>query len=277
MTSYSEFEKSFELGMPVELYDISYSGNTWHFTTNVEPVTIGTVTYKPIPIERGETEQNSDAKKANIEIKISTDTELADIFKITPPSDPVTITVRQYHAMAGVSYADLQTAVIWKGRIINVSWEDRKMVLTSESVFSSLLRVGNTRKYSRQCTHTLYGNGCTLDREKFSVKAVALKLVGTTINIPHGKEANWFAGGYLTYRNAQTGSTERRAIISSTKVTVTVAAFPLGVQEGVTEMTLYAGCNHTINQCDKKFNNNENYGGQPYIPIHKPFGGSSIY
>ena len=106
---------------------------------------------------------------------------------------------------------------------------------------------------------------------------MATKQQGTTITIPHGKAANWFAGGYITYRNNETGALERRSIKENSGTTVTVTAFPLGITDGKTEVTMYAGCDHTHGTCKNKFNNIVNYGGQPYIPILNPFGGSSIY
>ena len=277
MANYAETELSYEAGRPIEIYDIAYSGNSWHYTNDVEELMLNNALYVPIPIERGETEENGDAEKANMEIKISRDSTMADVFKVTPPSEPVTITIRQYHKGAQLINPDLQTAVVWKGRVINVAWEDDEMILTTESVFSSLLRIGVTRKYSRQCTHALYGTGCRLNRDNFKVVAVATTQQGTTITIPHGKAANWFAGGYITYRNNETGALERRSIKENSGTTVTVTAFPLGMIAGKTEVTMYAGCDHTHGTCKNKFNNIINYGGQPYIPILNPFGGSSIY
>lgn len=277
MANYAEIELSYEAGRPIEIYDIAYSGNRWHYTNDVEELHFDNALYVPIPIERGETEENGDAEKANMEIKISRNSTMADVFKVTPPSEPVTITIRQYHKGARLVNPDLQTAVVWKGRVINVSWEDDEMVLTTESVFSSLLRIGVTRKYSRQCTHALYGTGCKLNRDDFKVVAVATKQQGATITIPHGKPANWFAGGYITYRNRETSAIERRAIKENNETTVTVTAFPLGLTSGKTEVTIYAGCDHTHGTCKNKFKNIINYGGQPYIPILNPFGGSTIY
>lgn len=277
MANYAETELSYEQSRPIEIYDIAYSGNSWHYTNDVEELQFDNALYVPIPIERGETEENGDAEKANMEIKISRNSTMADVFKVTPPSEPVTITIRQYHKGAQLVNPDLQTAVIWKGRVINVAWEDDVMSLTTESVFSSLLRVGVTRKFSRQCTHALYGNGCRLQRENFRVIAVGTAQNGTVLTIPHGKPANWFAGGYLMYKNVDNGSIERRAIKENSETTVTVTAFPLGFAAGRTEVTLFAGCDHTHGTCKNKFNNIINYGGQPYIPILNPFGGSTIY
>ena len=38
MTTYKQFEISVDDGLPVELYEISYSSMVWRYTTNVEDV-----------------------------------------------------------------------------------------------------------------------------------------------------------------------------------------------------------------------------------------------
>lgn len=275
--NYVDLETSYEDGRPIEIYDITYSGNTWHFTTDLDVLMFDGKRYTPIPIKRGETTNNGDAEKANMEIRISKSCPMAEIFKITPPSEPVTITIRQYHKGAAITNPELQTAVIWKGRIINIVWEEDEMILTTESIFSSMLRIGVTRKYSRQCSHALYGGACRVNKANFVVESVVESHIGTTLRVSHGKPANWFTGGYLVYDNADTGAIERRTITESTATTVTVIGYPLGIRNGITKVKMYAGCNHTIETCRGKYNNVINYGGQPYIPIKNPFGGSTIY
>ena len=39
---------------------------------------------------------------------------------------------------------------------------------------------------------------------------------------------------------------------------------------------IYPGCDRTKETCQSKFNNLNNYGGFPFIPLKNPFGGSSI-
>lgn len=273
MMSYADYEKSYENSMPIELYEISYSGRTWYFTNSIDEVIVKGNKYQPLPIERGEREENSDAEKASLEIKISRNSPITDIFKITPPSEPVTLNIFQYHA----TMPQIETVVIWKGRIINVAWEGEEMTLTSESVFSSLLRVGVTRKFSRSCTHALYGEDCGVNRADFRATGKVMKQVGVVLQVATGKPLNWFAGGFIVYTNRQSGAVERRAVTASTENTITLASYPLGVEEGRTDITAYAGCNHTHSHCKDKFKNILNYGGQPYIPTKNPFGGSTIF
>lgn len=277
MANFIDYEKSAEDGMPVELYDISYSGKDWHFTTNIENVTYEGNVYHAVAIQRGETEDTGDATKSDMEIKIARTSEIGELFKVTPPSEPITITIRQYHAFLGYQLPNQQTITVWKGRVTNVSWQGEELVLTAESVFSSLLRVGVTRKFSRQCTHTLYGAGCRVNRQNYKLETKARNIVGTVLSLETGQTDNWFAGGYIQYNNDDSNAVEFRQIIASTANTITLNAIPLGLVANKTDIKLFAGCDHTHETCINKFNNIENYGGQPFIPIQNPFKGGNIF
>ena len=120
--NYHSYETSAESGTPVELYDIAFTGGVWTFTTDTEDVTFDGKLYKSVPIKRGEIEDTGDTTKANLEIRTGRNTSLGDVFKVTAPSEPVTVTIRQYHAELGFVAPDLMTVVVWKGRITNVAW-----------------------------------------------------------------------------------------------------------------------------------------------------------
>lgn len=275
--NYHSYETSAESGSPVELYDIAFTGGVWTFTTDVEDVEFEGKVYKAVPIKRGEIEDVGDSTKARLDIRTGRNTTLGDIFKATPPSEPVTVTIRQYHAELGLIAPDLMTVVVWKGRITNVAWENDEIILIGESIFSSLMRIGVTRKFSRSCSHALYGKNCTVRKEDYSVTEVAGSVVDTVVSFKSGKPDNWFAGGYISYVNSINGVTERRHIVESTGSTLTLSIPPLGLAGGSSVVTAYAGCDHTHTMCRNKFQNIINYGGQPFIPIANPFQNSNIY
>lgn len=270
--SYSDIEESVELSQPVELYTFSYAGNTFAYTNDTEDITLDGVEYAAIPIHRGETEQNGDAEKANMEITVSRDSEIGELFKTAPPSEPMTVTVHQYHRLMQGN-----KIVIWKGRVVALSWKGSELIMTSENVFASLLRIGVTRKFSRQCTHSLYSGQCRANREEHVIRTTAATIIKNTFRVPVTLPEGYYAGGYAVWRNANTGVTERRPITENTETTVTIVGFPSGLLVDVVEITMYAGCDHTMNTCKDKFNNLVNYGGQPFIPLNNPFNGSTIY
>lgn len=275
--SYTDYELSPEDGLPIELYQFALNTQVWRFTSGMENIMHDGHEYLAVPIKRGETEDVADATKANLEITIARNSTMGDMFKVTPPSEYLTVTILQYHDGMNLNNAQNKTIVVWKGRVTNFAWRGDEIVMTGESIFSSLQRLGATRTYSRACSHTLYGTRCRVNRDNFAESFTPTSVIGLTLGIATGKTAKWFAGGYLTYRNADTGVLERRAIVESTPTSVTVNAIPVGLVANATEVTLYAGCDHTHTTCDSKFNNVENFGGQPFIPIVNIFNGHTIY
>jgi hypothetical protein len=88
----------------------------------------------------------------------------------------------------------------------------------------------------------------------------------------HGKVSNYFAGGWL-----ETGTgvnKEKRGILFSaasgtTDVSLTIDR-PLLKANANQPLDFYPGYDGSIEQCDTKFTNRENFGGHPYIPNVNP-------
>ena len=63
MANYAETELSYETGRPIEIYDIAYSGNSWHYTNDVEELMLNNALYVPIPINVGKPKKMAMLKK----------------------------------------------------------------------------------------------------------------------------------------------------------------------------------------------------------------------
>lgn len=64
--------------------------------------------------------------------------------------------------------------------------------------------------------------------------------------------------------------TERRLIVEHNGAEITLN-YPFRAMAAGMEVTLYAGCDHSIETCDDKFNNLVNFLGFPYTPSLNPF------
>jgi hypothetical protein len=276
--SYELIEVSRDDSRPIELYQISYTSNIYRWTSSdVEISYLGEV-FSPVAIKRGEIEPTAEVSKANLSITVSEDSPLGEIFRISPPSEPVIITIFQEH------YEDNDFKVVWKGRISNSEWKSGGVIeLSSESNFASLQRVGPRRRCQAQCSFVLYDPAtCGVDRENFREDTTVLTISGLDITTPEaaGKIDSWYAGGFVTWVNNVHGNTERRMVRASESGTgkLTLSALPVGLAVSQ-ELTMYAGCSHTQtgpNGCIPKFFNGNRYGGMPYQPTKKPFS-STIY
>lgn len=264
-------ESSLQDGEPIELFEFSRGAIRWRHTGGKAQVTYLGKTWSPAVISRSALDYTSEKGRSGIKISCARDLPVADMFRVTPPSDVILLTVHRFHVgeSAGV--------VVWMGRVLNAEWSGIKATLSCEPVASSLARPGLRRKYQRLCPHVLYGTSCNASRAAFSVPVTLSGVSGTTLTSASFAlySAGYFSGGYLDYQNDD-GTLERRFISdhSGSVITVTI---PMAVLAVGSQVTVYPGCDHTTATCLTKFSNLDNYGGTPYLPTKNPFGGSSLY
>lgn len=279
MVDYAEIENSEYLGRPVELLKISTIEQTWRYTSSEIPLTYNGEIYTPTTISHGDISPLTDTSKSGVPIKLARNAPVGDLFKASAPSEVVTVTL--YGSHYDENTADMPGyVVLWKGRLINVEWDDTYMTLTTEGVFSSLQRVGIRRRCSALCPYTLYGSECTVNKQSRAHSFVVSSISGLSVVVtPMNRSTNYFTGGMIEYIN-QSGNIERRMIKSSVTVgsigTLSLATTPFGLTVGE-NVTLYPGCDHSLATCNNKFSNGLNFGGQPFVPTLNPFNGSSIY
>jgi len=270
--AYSTRELSVADGRPIELYEFRREGQLWRYTSSDSPVTFSAVTYEPVVIDRSTLEQGSEMNRTSLSLTVQRDLPVVELYQAGPPSDVITLTLRQLHI------DDNEARLLWSGRIITVTtWDQGRAKMTLEPVYTSLRRNGLRRIYQRQCPHLLYGVDCRVSNAAFRVVGAATNVSGLVIQMNEAAAfpVNWFSGGYLEWLIA-VGIYERRFIESHNGASLTCTVTPIGLTVG-TELRVYPGCNHLLATCNSKFNNAINYGGMPYIPTKNPFDGSPIY
>lgn len=269
-------ELSTDSARPIELYEISYTGNYWYYTSADQDFTIDGRIYQSLPISRAEIEPSIDTNKSGLPVTFPATVGFAEIFRIHPPSEVVLLKLRVQNVMS----AEGDFIVAWQGRIIACDVKDPWVEVTTENVSSSLNRPGLRRLYSRRCPYALYGAQCGVVRSDYRETTPCLGIEGITIFAQSavGKPDDHYAGGYATWENSVGGNVEKRMIRSSVGATgaLTLSSFPIGLA-GNAQLEIFPGCDHAITTCHGKFNNQLNYGGTPYIPTKNPFTGSTLY
>ncbi|EKF9276369.1 phage BR0599 family protein [Vibrio cholerae] len=268
--SYANREVSTADSSPVELYEFRRGGDAWRYTSAADNALYGSYEYLAVPVKRSSIEQSTEMGKTGLRITFARDIEVAQDFIATPPSEITMLTLYRQHR------GDGETVAVWMGRVLNAEWRGSEVELNCEPVYSSLQRIGLRRLYQRNCPHVLYGTACGASAVVFRVTGTVASLNGTLLSVPTaaGFPVGHFAGGYATW--AANGITEKRMITAHSSDTITLSAVPPGLAVG-DAITLYPGCDRTLNTCHSKFGNSENFGGFPFIPTKNPFGGSPIY
>lgn len=264
-------EISADAGRPIELFEFARDYQTWRYTSADREVTADSITYLPRAISRSAIDVSAEKARAGITITAPRDLEVADLYRVVPPSMAITLAVRQVHE------GDGEVVTLWTGRISTVEFLGPAAQITCEPSFTALRRIGLRRMYQRQCPHVLYGSACGVNRTSYRADGLVESISGATVNVAAAalQVAGFYAGGYIEWEIAS-GIFERRFITDHSGAALTLSSSPFGLAGG-TAVRLYPGCDHLLATCNAKFNNAANYGGFPFIPLKNPFGGEPIF
>jgi Phage conserved hypothetical protein BR0599 len=278
--SFETYEESRYHGEPVDLYQFIYgSGENDYlaYCDAEEAITVAGVVYEPIPIMRTPITSSGTLDKATITVTADNDTELAALFRVYPPTQTVTMFIRQGHV------GDSEFFIVWTGRILGAAFEDSEVKLTCEPVSTSMKRTGLRRNYQYGCPHALYmGNekgGCRANKVA-ATRSVTVAAVSTAkITLPD----NWFGvfnpakfrNGLVEWRS-NGGAKETRTILRVAGNVLSIGGTTRDLDAGDT-VKVILGCDHTMVDCKELHNNLLDFGGQPWIPKKSPFGSVNNY
>jgi len=286
--SYASIESSSAEGRPYFLYQFAEGDQVWRFTSRAAAWTSagsgGTaINWEPAAVAHGDVVQTSEIERGRLELTWPLSHPFARRFLEPLGNTTVTLTIfRGHEQVLG------ETVAHWKGRVVGAEVEGPRLLLSCESLFSTLRRAGVRAKYQRLCRHALYGRGCGLDIALYwltgTVTAVSGGGVSVTIPEAAGQPDGWFRGGVLRF-GPQLGF-----IIGHTGLVLTLsrpipelaAAFVTPEIDQETSaplpvlLDIAPGCDLRATTCAAKFGNLPNFGGFPEIPGRNPLGGSSI-
>lgn len=265
--SYEAQETSTQDGAPIELYQF-LRGTTYFRYTSAEVDVLDTdATFESTPISRSGIEVTPERVRNAIQITVPRNNPVADMFRISPPTDVVAVTVFRYHR------DDAEQIVLWMGRVLGVDWQGARAVLQCEPVSTSAKRNGLRPQYQKNCRHVLFGTGCRLNRDDFKIDTTVAAVSGRTItlaellDLPYaGGYIEWEHDGFVDRRMIREGDTDGNAVVTTPFVGMTPGQ----------AVTAYPGCAHDTITCDTVYGNLPNYGGMPYI-AKNPFDGNPVY
>lgn len=272
--TFSTFENSRASGAPINLYRFVYgTGLSINVTDADVATTIDAVTYEPAPITAGAINAKGNLDKAQLKIEIDAVStygqSLGDLFLVFPPSQEVSLTIRNGHV------GDTDFPVKWAGRVLSCAWEGSKAELSCEPVSTSLRRPGLRRRYSLGCVYALYDvETCKASEAAATVSTTVSSISGTVVTVPSGWNgavaAAKFNGGIARWTTGD-GRAEIRRILAATTTTVRLSGL-LTTLNASDAIDFALGCNRQESDCTTLHSNIENFGGQPWLPLKNPFG-----
>lgn len=282
--SYAARESSTQDGRPVFLYKFVQGSQQWCYTNAPFQVSFAGDTYSPSAVGHSEVKQSNELSKNSITLTFPLNDEFAAQFLGHAPDLVTSVTLLRGHLGDGEG----EFIAYWKGRVASSKASGAKVHMECESVFTSLRRSGLRARYQKSCRHALYARGCRLNSEDWAVIALCTGTSGATVTIPGAAD---LAAGYLIGGMLRSPDGVLRYVVNHVGDQVTLMHPVKSLVEAVAKagygrsygeyyggvvVKLYPGCDHTTVECSTRFNNLDNYGGFPWIPIKNPFGGSSI-
>lgn len=269
--TYDARERSAASGEPVEIYTFARGSIIWRYTSADTDQTVETQLYRKATIRRPNIRQGVEIARSTLRLTCSDAIEVLDQFRVVPPSDEVTLIIRQFHL------GDSEIATIWQGLIVDVKFGEDENEIVVEPRSNGLRRMGLRRIYQRQCPFVLFGPECKLNSADYRVTATVAAVNGVTLTVPAADALadGYFDGGWVEWQ-VGVGVYERRAIASHVGETLTLEVQTVGLIAGM-EVRMYPGDDHSLATCNSKFGNVLNYGGMPYIPLKNPFGSDPVY
>jgi len=158
---------------------------------------------------------------------------------------------------------------LFSGRVSNVEEVGRTAARVKVKSDLSLLDVDMPRNlYQASCLHTLFDQGCGLNRELFEVNAV---VSGTStrrsIVWANAQDPDYFAQGILRFTSGDNIGQSRPVRSSSTSGVEVI--FPFPHTPSINDSFIISpGCDHTYDgaQGCPKYRNTRNFRGWPFVP-----------
>lgn len=253
-----------------DLYDISYAGNEWYFTSGQVEVDHNGNIYRPLAGLKRSTVEDIDIHKCDIQIVMpypyvinnEDDVNLQDLLidKIYIGTCFVTI----------IELDNNEPLVLFKGRVTNPKFNDSNNTMTLVCSTSENYQNRNilTRKFQRNCPNKTYDKYCGLDVDQWSFEAIVTNINDLTItfdtNEVYETVVNYYTRGLLYINGVFI------YIVSSSLNTVTLYEKRYHLKVGDV-VKIAPGCDQTRGgNCSLLFHNEKRFMGFPEMLTSNP-------
>ncbi|MBK1615001.1 hypothetical protein CKO44_16145 [Rubrivivax gelatinosus] len=268
--SYDARERSVHGGSPVELYLFTIGSVVWRYTSSARTITVDGAEWTAAPLKRGSIETSQEAVRNGLDVECARDFPVAQLFRVSPPSDPIGLIIRRYHR------DDAEITAAWIGKVMNCEWQpgEGKATLHGESATSARRRAGPGRVYQRGCHRPLFEQGCPVVKAEHSITTTVTSIAGLQLGVA-ALLARPYAGGWIEWTRPS-GFVDRRFILAgdALQLTLTLPLQGLAVGDSV---TVLPGCDNTTETCASVYGALDAHGGFPHVPGINPFGAAPIF
>lgn len=237
-----------------ELYEFKVGSEEYLYASSEIDITFNNKVYQRSDITRSDIVNELENQSASI--SMSWDTEPAPKYRVTNPSSTVLVTIRKENGL-----------IVFIGRVSSCSFNEGVASMKLSSMSGILKTKIPSRTYSADCSFELFEEGCEVRKIDYQVSLLPSNTTVSNLTIKSPtialKEDTYYAGGYAQVGNSYS------TILTHKGDTITLM-YPLQLYTASSTIYIYAGCNKARATCKKKFNNEKNFGGYPFVPSKNP-------
>lgn len=264
-------ESSQQGGTPVELYTITIGATILRYTSAEDDFTEAGDEFRAVPIQREKLSAGGqDARVQSLVLTLPGDDPLARRYITSVPGTPALVAIERLHREDGASP---EVVRIFEGEIESVAFEKEGRVakLQLQPRIAAQSRPVPRFGYQGLCNNVVYDDLCRADDTD-----PLFRLSSATVTAESGNDItvagagargdNYYTGGYVEAGGGADFRLVLRQIGNVLTLSLPFTAAVLG-----TQVTVLAGCDHTIATCKAKFDNVINFGGFAYVPSKNIF------
>jgi len=271
--SFSSRERSLADGAPLRLYKFKRGVIVWLYASGDRNITIGTEIYRSLRggiLDNG-IRRTGETTADRMKITAQADIEVAQLYRAFPPSAEIELIIYDHH------YGETIPQVAWSGSIETVRWPSLdRCEISAQTLMATLDVPGLRLTHERNCGAALFDRKCKVNRDLWRVDMTIQSMTGLTISsgTAEGYPNGWFDGGFIEWPIGS-GEFERRAIERHVGSDMRLMGGTAGVP--LAPARVYPGCNRTAAMCLAKFNNLNNFRGDPNLMGKNPFNGNPVF
>lgn len=285
--SYESTETSVQDSQPVELYLFTQVLGTDEqaYTSGQNDVTYQGRVFIPATISRSAPSLSAKANSGNITLTVPRTNDFAVQYLDGQPPLPHQVQIFRYHTTDPGTGGVAEFVSFFKGEVKGVNFKKDTASISLSTLAQHLKRTVPKRTFAWSCGHVLFNSLCKVakqsvrsDVDVVSVSDDGLSLTvsanaawnGDSIGDRIAGDARYFHGGLMT-ASTPTGLYSRTIVSYELNTTILKLNIACAQITPGTVLTLFAGCDHSVQICESKFDNVANYGGFPFVPTSNPF------
>jgi len=260
--AFEDHETSQEAGSTIEIYTLAMGSTIYRMHDSVEPfVTYLGDEYDRTSISRGSISTGQEY----LEIKLPGSHPFTLKFATIAPGQTASLTIQSYQRLEP---SDVR--VIYKGVVRSVAFTQNASMsaLSLVPINDAFDKEIPERTFQAACNNVLFDPDCKVSAGLFTyigpVSAIVDNVV-TITGLETAKGTGWSTGGYVSF-----GVLDYRLILDQAGDDLTLV-LPFHESVLTEDVSVFAGCDHSIATCLAKFANEINFGGCPFVPTKNIF------